>query len=188
MVPLYLNKPSQIIGSMLNKGEEMKKVKVVGSFKENNGNIIGKYDSNPMLNTMVYDVKFTDGSIQDYGANVIVDNMYSQVDSESVLHYILYGILDFAKDTTAVQKSHQYIITKSGQRLMQKSTVGWNLLISWKDGSKQWIPLLVINNLIQLMSPNLKLPMVYLMKPPLNGGSHTHSGKGIKLFLMSMTG
>ena len=26
---------------------------------------------------------------------------------------------------------------------MQKSTVGWNLLIYCKDGSKEWIPLLV---------------------------------------------
>ena len=26
---------------------------------------------------------------------------------------------------------------------MQKSTIGWNLLIVWKDGSKQWIPLSV---------------------------------------------
>ena len=26
---------------------------------------------------------------------------------------------------------------------MQKSTVGWYLIIDWKDGSKQWIPLLV---------------------------------------------
>ena len=34
----------------------MKKVKVVGLSKDNGRNIIGKYDSNPMLNTMVYDV------------------------------------------------------------------------------------------------------------------------------------
>ena len=27
---------------------------------------------------------------------------------------------------------------------MQKSTVGWNLLIAWRDGSEQWIPLSVM--------------------------------------------
>ena len=60
----------------------MNKVKVVGWSKDDNGNIIGKYDSNPMLNTMVYDVYFPDISIRKYGTNVISDNMYSQVDSE----------------------------------------------------------------------------------------------------------
>ena len=48
----------------------MKKVKVVGQSKEDNGNIIGTYDSNPMLNTMVYDAKFPDGTIRKYRANV----------------------------------------------------------------------------------------------------------------------
>ena len=60
----------------------MNKVKVVGWSKGNDGNIIGKYDSNPMLNTMVYDVYFPDIFIRKYGTNVISDNMYSQVDSE----------------------------------------------------------------------------------------------------------
>ena len=92
----------------------MKKVKVVGQSKENNGNIIGKYDNNPMLNTMLYDVKFPDGTIRKYGANIIADKMYSQVDSEDFLHSILSGILDFAKDTTDAHKGDQYIITKSG--------------------------------------------------------------------------
>ena len=69
-------------GLNLPKGEETKKVIVVGQSKDENGNIIGKYDSNPILNTMVYDVKFTDGSIHEYGENVMVDNIYSQVDSE----------------------------------------------------------------------------------------------------------
>ena len=107
----------------LPKGEEMRKVKVVSQSKHDNENIISKYDSNPMLNTMVYYVKFPDVSIRKYRANVIGENMYSQVYSECFLHSILYGILDYCRDTTSVQKGDQYIITKSGQRCMQKSTV-----------------------------------------------------------------
>ncbi len=30
---------------------------------------------------------------------------------------------------------------KSGQRQIRQTTQGWNLLILWKDGSEQWIPL-----------------------------------------------
>ena len=36
--------------------EEKNKVKVVGQSKDDNGNIIVKYDSKPMLNTMIYDI------------------------------------------------------------------------------------------------------------------------------------
>ena len=124
----------------LNLGEEMKIVKVVGWSKADDGNIIGKYDSNPMLNTMVYNFEFPDGSIRKYGGNLIADNMYYQFDSEDIFHSILSGILDFSKDTTIYHKGDQYIITNSGQHSMQKSYVGWNLLIFWKHGSKQWIP------------------------------------------------
>ena len=60
----------------------MKKAKVVGRSKDDNGNIIGKYDRNPLLNTMVYDVKIPDGSIREYRENIIADNIFSQVYSE----------------------------------------------------------------------------------------------------------
>ena len=108
----------------------MKKVKVGGQSKYYDRNIIGKYDSKPILNTTVYDVEFSDGYIREYGSNVIAEKMYSQVDSEGFSHYILSIILDFANDTTALQKDDKYIITKSRQRSMKKSTVGWKLLIS----------------------------------------------------------
>ena len=71
-----------------------------------------------MLNTMVYDVEFLDGTIREYIENVIADNMYSQVYSEGFLHQIISGIFDFAKDNTAVHKGDHYIITKSVQHRM----------------------------------------------------------------------
>ena len=89
----------------------MQKVKVVGRSKDDDVNIIDKYNRNPILNTIVYDVEFTDGSIWEYRANIIADKMYSQVDSGGFSHSILSVILDFAKDTTAVQKGDQCIIT-----------------------------------------------------------------------------
>ena len=66
----------------LPQGELMKKVKVVCWSKDNYGNINGKYDSNSMINTMVYDVVFPNISICKYRANLIASNMYSQVYSE----------------------------------------------------------------------------------------------------------
>lgn len=128
----------------LPQGEQMKPARVVGRSKDQNGNVIGSYDSNPMLNTMLYDVEFPDGAIREYGANVIADNMYSQVDHEGFAYNILDGIVAFDKSRHATSRKDKYIVTKSGQRRLRKSTAGWNLLVAWKNGTEQWIPLSIM--------------------------------------------
>ena len=40
-----------------------------------NGQVIGTYDDNPFLNTMIYEVEFPDGEVREYGANLIAENM-----------------------------------------------------------------------------------------------------------------
>jgi hypothetical protein len=105
------------------------------------GNEIGTYDSNPMLNNIIYEVEYPDGSIRDYGANVITENIYSQVDEHGYRQQTLDCIMEHSKESTAVPKSDKFITTKSGSRRLRKSTVGWKLLIRWKDASEQWIPL-----------------------------------------------
>ena len=74
----------QCINAKLNlpQGKEMKNTKVIGRTKDSNGEVVGTYNENPFLNTIIYDVEFPDGEIKEYGANVITENMYSQVDSD----------------------------------------------------------------------------------------------------------
>ena len=38
-------------------------------------NMVGKYDNNPMLNSIMYEVEFADGTVKEYGANIIAENM-----------------------------------------------------------------------------------------------------------------
>ena len=137
---------------------------------------------------MVYDVEFSDGSIRKYGANVIADNMYYQVDSEGFSHSILSVILDFAKNTTAVQKGDQYIITKSGQPRMIKPTVGWNLLIAWKYGRELWIPLSVMKESNPIEFPELATAHGISDEPAFAWWVLYTLQKGMKLFLLSLHG
>jgi len=51
------------------------------------------------------------------------------------------GIIDYAKENSAVLKSELYARIKRGGRRMHHTTCGWNLLVLWKDGIEQWIPL-----------------------------------------------
>ena len=42
-------------------GEHMQAATVIGCSKDVDGNQIGEYHTNPLLNTIVYDVQFPDG-------------------------------------------------------------------------------------------------------------------------------
>ena len=126
---------------LLPQGEEMKSAKVVGRTKDDSGQTIGSFHNNPLLNTIIYDVEFPDGSIREYAANVIAQNMYIQVDSQGQSTLLLKSILDYSMDSSAVPMEEKYVTTKSGQRRLRQTTTGWKLLVQWRDGSEQWVPL-----------------------------------------------
>ena len=63
-------------------GGNVYNAKVVGRSKGQDGHNIGTYDENPILNSVIYDVEFPDGVVKQYAANVIAENILSQVDSE----------------------------------------------------------------------------------------------------------
>ena len=67
--------------------------------------------------------------------------MYAQVDLEGFTLCLLDSIIDYKTDETAVTKDQMYVVTRRGQRRMRKTTCGWKLLVLWKDGTEQWIPL-----------------------------------------------
>jgi hypothetical protein len=76
------------------------------------GKTTGSYDPNPKMNTMVYEVEFDDGEIQEYSANAIAENMLSQIDSEGLSLTMLDGIVDHKIDSAvAVPKEDGYMVT-----------------------------------------------------------------------------
>ena len=106
------------------------------------GRVLGTYDDNPFINSMVYEVEFSDGNIREYSANVIAENLLSQVDDDGFTTLLLKGIVDHKKDPeVALDAQDSYVTTKRGRRVQVKSTKGWKLLVAWKDGSESWIPL-----------------------------------------------
>ena len=106
------------------------------------GNMVGKYDNNPMLNSIMYEVEFADRTVKEYGANIIAENMLHQVDSEGFSLALMEGIVDFRCDElVAVPMEEKYIITKTGQKRLRKTMAGWDLLVHWKDESESWVKL-----------------------------------------------
>ena len=47
---------------LLPQGDNVQYDKVQGRTKDDDGNIVGTFDSNPIFNTIVYDVEFPDGA------------------------------------------------------------------------------------------------------------------------------
>jgi len=106
------------------------------------GRAHGVYDSNPIRNSIVYEVEFPDGQVKEYAANVIAENILARVDQEGYSITMMEGIIDYEKDeAVAVSKADRYVVTRRGNRRARKSTVGWKLLVQWKDGTETWIPL-----------------------------------------------
>jgi hypothetical protein len=106
------------------------------------GHTAGICDSNPLINTMVYEVEFDDADVAEYSANSVAENMLRQIDSEGFAITMLTSIVDFRKDeAVAVTQTDGWVVTKRGNKKKRKTTQGWKLLVQWKDDSETWVPL-----------------------------------------------
>ena len=119
----------------------MSKAKVTGRKRDADGNPLGRRNANPILDTREYEVEFPDGATDVFTANLIAENLYSQVDDEGNSYSIMSEIIDHKSDRSAVSKDDGFETTKNGLKRRRRTTKGWKLLVSWKDGSSNWIPL-----------------------------------------------
>ena len=109
--------------------------------KERLANRTGRAHANPLFDTREYVVEFTDGSSKNYFANVIAECMYAQVDSEGRQFQLLQEITDHRSDNSAISAADGFMTSRNGNRVPKVTTRGCSLLVSWKDGSSDWIPL-----------------------------------------------
>ena len=93
-------------------GAHMRTAKVIGRSKDTDGFNIGEYNSNPLLDTRVYDVMFPDGAVDQYAANVIADNLLSQVDEEGHPYMQFEKIIGHRVDGTESQATQHTNVNK----------------------------------------------------------------------------
>ena len=96
----------------------------------------------PLKDHSVYQVQFGDGTTEELTANVIAENMMSNIDPEGHHYQMIHEISDHKKDDTAISVKDGNIISSDGKTSRPKKTTrGWTLLVEWKDGSMDWIKL-----------------------------------------------
>ena len=110
--------------------------KVICRYADEHGKLIGTYDDNPVLNSHIYEVEFPDGEIKEFAVNVLAENCLSQVDQNGHHSQLLDCITNVRFDYRAIAKADGFNTTKRGQRKRGQTTVGWNVEIRWKDGTK----------------------------------------------------
>ena len=79
---------------LLPHNDEICKMIVRGRHTNKNGEVIGQFDVNPLLNNIIYDVEFADGTIKEYAANVIAQNMYAAMSDDAKGRQAIKSILD----------------------------------------------------------------------------------------------
>jgi hypothetical protein len=137
------NAYDQFIGAelLLPHGDDMVHRKVIKRARGEDGNPIGRRNINPILDTQEHEIEMPNGSVAEYTAIVIAENLYSQVDSEGRQFLLLNQIVDHAKDATAISKDQGFYKSYNSNEVHQKTTKGWKLCVKWKDGMTTWVPL-----------------------------------------------
>ena len=109
---------------LLSCGGELLRVQVAGQKRDANGNSVGQAHSNPILDTCEYEAEFTDGSREIYMANLIAENMYSQVDEEGQQYTLLNEIIDHKSDGKALSKDDGFYLDCYGKQQTRMITQG----------------------------------------------------------------
>jgi hypothetical protein len=85
----------------------------------------------------VYKVEFPDGTISEYSANVVAENMWAQCDLDGQERLLMQAIVDHRKDGNAVPYADCFMY-RNGKPRLKTTTAGWFLCIQWKNGTTSW--------------------------------------------------
>ena len=66
----------------MQKGDEVMAERVTQRALDPDERTTGTYDDNSLLNSVVYEVKFPDGEVRECAANIVAENLLSQVDTD----------------------------------------------------------------------------------------------------------
>ena len=102
---------------------------------------IGVPNRNPLLDSRLYKIEFRDGKVDKMIANVIAENLFCQIDDEGKKHLMIDKIIDHWVDNTTIPFGKGTYKTKYGATFDKRTTCGWEICVSWKDGSTDWVAL-----------------------------------------------
>ena len=83
---------------------------------DDEGKSVGSMNNNPLLDTIAYELEFSDGMTEVITANIIAQNLLAQVDEEGNRQMLLYEITDHIQDVNYIGKEDEFTETKNGMK------------------------------------------------------------------------
>ena len=121
-------------------GESLVLTRVTNRKRDSDDRVLGRSHDNPILDTRVYQVEYPDGATAEFSANVIAENILSQVETDGFNFSYLSEIIGHRSNEQALSKENGLIQTKSGLKPII-TTKGWEIYVKWKDQSTSWVTL-----------------------------------------------
>ena len=90
---------------------------VVGLCLDKNGRMIGNPDPNPYLNTVLYQIKFDDGTMAAYSGNTIAENVWRMCNNEGYQEDSLHSIMEIRYCKNAVKDG--YVYNNQGKQVLR---------------------------------------------------------------------
>ncbi len=106
--------------------------------------MIGTFNKNPLLNTLLYVCEFDDGTRWEYATNTIASNIFMESDADGFSSSLLFHIVDHERTREAITMANKYFVTKTGTKQMRQTTVRGKFLVELANGSHQWIELKIL--------------------------------------------
>jgi hypothetical protein len=154
--------------------------KVTKRLKDKDGRPIGVANDNPLLDTRMYEVEFPSSQTEAFSANIIAENMFAQVDDKGHRNVLMKDIIDHRKNGRAVEADDAFITSHHGVKRRSETTVGWELLVQWRDGSTSWLPLKDLKNSFPSIRLSMQSPIRCPPSLPLPGGARKRCRSGIE--------
>ena len=98
---------------------------VTKRLKDANGLPISNLHENPILDTRVYEVKYSDGRKASMAVNAIAMNLFAQVGAEGNRHALFDKIANHHTDSKEIKQQDVFITAKNGIRWRREITSGW---------------------------------------------------------------
>ena len=123
---------------MLPRGGNLARGRVKERKRYHEGNVIGRSNASPILDTREYEVKFQDGDDTELTANAIAESMYAMCD-ENGDHILLFDAIVYQKkNDNAMTRAEQKFVDSIVKQQYKRLTKGWEVCVRWKNGSTTW--------------------------------------------------
>ena len=107
--------------------------KFIGRKKDADGNVVGRSNDRPIIDTWNYNVELGDGVVSELSENVISESIHAECDDSGNDYLMMDSIMDYWKSDKALSVASHNLVQR-GQIFMWRSIVGWQLCVQWRDG------------------------------------------------------